>query len=389
MVSYFQQGEANYSYREVAWIANRIPRGGSTMRIRSNATCAASVLAVAVVAAGFLVSQTNPTIPHGRVERVKVHGKGLDGNLEGDSADRDVAVYLPPGYNTDRNRRFPVIYMLHGFTDDIEHWWGFKPHFINLPAVIHKALAGGAAREMIVVMPNAYTAYQGSMYSNSITTGDWEGFVANELVSYVDTHYRTIPDSGSRGLAGHSMGGYGTIRIGMKHPDVFSSIYALSACCLTPSLNMQQGSTAMTRAETIHSAADLDKADFGTKVIVASAAAWSPNPDKPPLFLDLPWQNGRFQPMVAAKWAANAPLATIDQHIPNLKRLRAIAIDAGNKDEAIAGTVKTLDQVLKVYKVAHAFEIYDGTHTSRIAERIETKTLPFFSQNLSFSPARR
>jgi S-formylglutathione hydrolase FrmB len=75
-------------------------------------------------------------------------------------------------------------------------------------------------------MPNAYTRYQGSMYSSSLTTGDWENFIARELVAYIDSHYRTIPNRMSRGLAGHSMGGYGTRRIGMKHPDVFSSIYA-------------------------------------------------------------------------------------------------------------------------------------------------------------------
>lgn len=83
----------------------------------------------------------------------------------------------------------------------------------------------------------AHTVFQGSMYSNSVTTGDWEGYITRDLVSYVDARYRTIPARGSRGLAGHSMGGYGTIRIAMKHPDVFASIYIMSACCLKPGLN--------------------------------------------------------------------------------------------------------------------------------------------------------
>ena len=100
-------------------------------------------------------------------------------------------------------------------------------HFIDVPAVADRAFAAGV-REMIIVMPNAYTRYQGSMYSSSLTTGDWENFIARELVAYIDSHYRTISNRMSRGLAGHSMGGYGTLRIGMKHPDVFSSIYALS-----------------------------------------------------------------------------------------------------------------------------------------------------------------
>ena len=85
---------------------------------------------------------------------------------------------------------------------------------------------------MIVVMPNAYSKYGGSMYSSSVTTGDWEMYIAEDLVAYMDSHYRTIPERGSRGLAGHSMGGYGAVRIGMKRPDVFSSLYIMSACCL-------------------------------------------------------------------------------------------------------------------------------------------------------------
>jgi len=335
-----------------------------------------------VLASGFtgaLLAQ-----PHASVQRVVVHGKGLEGNLEGDSPDRDVAVYLPPSYNTSGSRRYPVAYMLHGFTDDVDNWWGVKQHFINIPVVADKALANGT-QEMIVVMPNAYTRYQGSMYSNSATTGNWEEFVASELVSYMDSHYRTIPDAASRGLSGHSMGGYGAVRIGMKHPEVFSSIYVLSPCCMAANIQPRD----MARAEAIHAPEEVEKADFVTKATLASAAAWSPNPKNPPLFFDLPSKGGAFQPAIAAKWAANAPLAAIDQYIPNLRRLHAIAFDAGAQDADIAATCKTLDELLNAYGIRHTFEIYEGTHTSRIAERVETKTLPFFSSNLKFAQSPR
>jgi S-formylglutathione hydrolase FrmB len=339
-------------------------------------------IALLCAAAGSLSAQPS----HGTVERVVVHGKGLEGNLEGDSPDRDVAVYLPPSYNAARKQRYPVVYMLHGFTDDVDHWWGVKPHFVNLPAVIDQALAGGKTQEMIVVMPNAYTRYQGSMYSTSATTGDWENFVASELVAYVDSHYRTIPGAASRGLSGHSMGGYGAIRIGMKHPEVFSSVYLLSPCCMAA--RMQPGGLGMAQAEAIRNPAEVDKANFMTKATLASAAAWSPNPKNPPLYFDLPSRNGEFQPAIAAKWAANAPLAILDQYIPNLKRLHAIAFDAGAQDAGIAATIKVLDSILNAYEIRHTFEIYEGTHLNRIAERIETRTLPFFSSNLSFSRTR-
>ena len=152
-------------------------------------------------------------------------------------------------------------------------------------------MTAGSSSEMILVMPNAYTIYQGSMFSNSVTTGDWEGYVTHDLVAYVDSHYRTIAARGSRGLAGHSMGGYGTIRLAMKYPDVFSSIYVLSACCLTANLNPQ--GQAFAQAEAVHSQADVANLARGPITMLAEAAAWSPNPKNPPFFFDLPgegWQ---------------------------------------------------------------------------------------------------
>jgi S-formylglutathione hydrolase len=116
----------------------------------------------------------------------------------------------------------------------------------------------------------------------------------------------------------------------------------------------------------------------------AIAAAWSPDLNKPPFYLDLPVKDGVIQPAVLAKWVANMPLTTIDQNITNIKLLHVIAFDAGNKDESIAESIKVLDGELNKYQVKHFFEIYKGTHISRIAERIKLKMLPFFSANLSF-----
>ncbi|MCC6364254.1 MAG: alpha/beta fold hydrolase [Bryobacterales bacterium] len=314
-----------------------------------------------------------------KVERIKVHGQSLEGNLEGDSPDRDVSIYLPAAYQSDPARRFPVLYMLHGFTDDDARWFGFRKNWINLHAVLDQALAAGS-REMIVVMPNAFTVYQGSMYSRSITTGDWETFVSRELVAFLDSHYRTLPSRASRGLAGHSMGGYGALRLAMKHPEVFSAVYLISPCCLAP----PSGGKPMPAAEAIKTPAEVVSADFLTKAMIASAAAWSPNPKNPPLFLDLPYKGGEVRPEIFAKWAANAPLSMIDQYIPNLKQLTAIAFDAGRDDSGIAATIRTLDSILSDYAINHVYEAYDGNHVNRVAERIVSKVMPFFSHHLSF-----
>ena len=98
----------------------------------------------------------------------------------------------------------------------------------------YEAAMAATGREFIVVVPDSFTKQSGSMYSDSVTVGNFETFTAKELVAYIDGHYRTIAKRESRGLAGHSMGGYGTLRLGMKHPDVYSALYAMDPCCLRP-----------------------------------------------------------------------------------------------------------------------------------------------------------
>src|SRR5664279_267547 len=157
------------------------------------------------------------------VERIKIHGKALEGNLEGDAVDRDVFVFLPPSYAKEKSRHYPVVYALHGYSIGAEQW----THEIHVPQTIEGAFAQGA-QEMIVVLPDSKTLHNGSMYSSSATTGDFENYIARDVVAYMDAHYRAIPNRQSRGLVGHSMGGYGASRIGMKHPEVFGALYIMS-----------------------------------------------------------------------------------------------------------------------------------------------------------------
>jgi S-formylglutathione hydrolase len=316
----------------------------------------------------------------GHFERIKVLGPSLQGNLSGDDALRDVSVYLPPSYESNPDRRYPVIYLLHGYTDSDERWFGLAGrHFVHVPNAVDDAWRNGAS-EMIIVMPNAFTRFQGSMYSNSVVTGDWESYVAKDLVAYIDNHYRTIADRDSRGLAGHSMGGYGTMRIGMKYPEVFAALYAMSPCCmganLHPSVEQYAESLAITSDE------QLRAASFGGKAAFASAAVWSPNPDNPPFYVDLPVANGEVQEDVVAKWVANAPLVFVHQYIPQLKSFEEIYIDAGDRDYGIADTVREMDAILTTYGVKHWSEIYSGDHVDGIHERITAHLMPMFSEVL-------
>jgi enterochelin esterase-like enzyme len=356
----------------------------------------ACALTIAIVPASQAAAQIQTNVPEPvsgakpvTVEHIKVHGTALEGNLEGDSIDRDVIVFLPPGYSKEKKRRYPVIYALHGYSIGAEQW----THEIHVPQTIEGAFANGS-REAIIVLPDSKTIYNGSMYSSSATTGDFEKFIYHDVVAYIDAHYRTIPNRESRGLAGHSMGGYGASRIGMKHPDVFGALYIMSPCCMSPMSGGGPGPADQAKERAIagekkvaaaKSPADLAAQSPGfASAQFATAAAWAPNPKNPPLYFDLPTKDGIPQPEIVAKFAANAPLVFVDQYIGNLKQYRAVAIDVGDQDGLRIDAGK-LHNILDNYGIANSFEIYPGTHTSAVADRFQNHVLPFFSKNLCFT----
>ena len=311
----------------------------------------------------------------GTVQQIKVFGPSLKGNLEGEKPERDVFVYLPPGYSKTKDKRYPVIYFLHGY--------GVGAHkyvydFLHLPDSINRAISAGA-QEMIVVFPDAYTRYGGSLYSNSPTVGDWETFIAHDLVAYIDAHYRTIPARASRGLSGHSMGGYGTLRIGMKYPGVFGALYAMSSCCLinrAPSLEIVQHENAR-MTEGIKPAEELNFSN----IMESFAAAWAPNPQNPPYYFDWPYKDGKLQPLIQDKWITNSPLVFVDQYVPALKSYRAVTLEVGDKDTLAPSNTQMHEALIRL-GVKHDWETYDGDHLNHIDRRFEFNLLPFFSKYL-------
>ena len=361
----------------------------------------ASAISLAVIApSSWLTAQVKTIVPDvipgakpDTVEHIKIHGTHLEGNLEGDAVDRDVIVFLPPSYQKDKHRRYPVVYALHGYSIGAEQW----THEIHVPQTIEGAFAQGA-HEMIVVLPDSKTIYNGSMYSSSMTTGDFENYIASDVVSYIDAHYRTIPNRTSRGLVGHSMGGYGASRIGMKHSDVFGALYIMSPCCMSSMTGGRPGPSDRMKAMAIASekkvAAAKSPADLAAQspgfasAQYATAAAWAPDPKNPPLYFDLPTKDGVPVPEIVAKYTANSPLAFVDQYVGNLKQYRAIAMDVGDQDGLRFDATK-LHNILDSYGIANSFEIYSGTHTSAVADRFQNHVMPFFSKNLCFTPGCR
>ena len=356
----------------------------------------ACAITLAVVSGSFLAAQVQTIVPEVvsgaksvTVEHIKIHGAALEGNLEGDAVDRDAIVFLPPSYEKDKNRHYPVVYALHGYSIGAEQW----SHEIHVPQTIEGAFAKGS-KEVIVVLPDSKTVYNGSMYSSSATTGDFENYIARDVVAYMDAHYRTIPSRQSRGLVGHSMGGYGASRIGMKHPEAFGALYIMSPCCMSPMGGGGPGPADQMKERAIasekkvadaKSPADLAAQSPGfASAQYATAAAWAPDPKNPPLYFDLPTKDGAPQPEIVAKFTANSPLSFVDQYIGNLKQYRAIAMDVGDQDGLRFDATK-LHTIFDNYGIANSFEIYSGTHTSAVADRFQNHVLPFFSKNLCFT----
>jgi enterochelin esterase-like enzyme len=307
-----------------------------------------------------------------RTEKITVHGPSLVGNLEGNSADREVFVFLPPSYDSNANKRYPVVYFLHGYFATAQAY----EDLVKFQEAVDEAAAAG--NEMIVVLPDAHTKFKGAMYANSVTTGDFEGFVTRDLVSYIDGKYRTLARPQSRGLAGHSMGGYGALKIVMKYPGIYSSMYAMAPCCLSPSeipLDQAKAAAAMTAEQIANSG-------FGEAAAGARMAAWAPDPNNPPNYIAVDEKDGKLSPLVTARLNANSPLVLLSQSIPQLKAMKAIAIDVGDKDFLLADDT-AMHEELNRFGIKHDWEVFDGDHGNRVAPRVRSDMLPFFGTHLA------
>jgi enterochelin esterase-like enzyme len=315
-----------------------------------------------------------------RMETVKVHSAEIAGNLLGTPADRDVIVVLPPSYDREPTRRYPVVYALHGYSIGADQW--IKE--IHIPQTAEGAFAKGTP-EVIIVLPNSKNEHNGSFYSNSVTTGNFENFIADELIDFIDGRYRTLARPASRGLVGHSMGGYGASRIGIRRAERYGALYLMAPCCQSPTGTRGMTGEQVAQLQALPSAAAGSSLPFLLRGTLALASAWSPNPAKPPLFIDLPVDaDGKERPEILAKWTANAPLAFLDQYVSSVRKYRAIALDVGDKDGLVADT-RRMHEALLAQGIANTFEVYPGDHTSHLAFRMQDHVLPFFGRNLSFS----
>ena len=338
----------------------------------------------------------------GRLIRETVHGVSLEKNVTGDSADRRVSIYLPPGYESSLNKRYPVLYLLHGIADTDEEftvpWKKQEAEWGTVQALMNHGIAAGRLKEMIIVIPDQRTKMMGSFYTNSSATGNWEDFTTKDLVNYIDQKYRTLARVESRGLAGHSMGGYGAIKLGMKHPDVFSVIYGMNPALLAWAADLSLENPAFKSLLEMTTVDQAFKAGIYAIGVLCVAQAFSPNPNRPPFFVDLPFKQveGKLVPVEPAysRWSENMPLNMAAQNKENLMRLRGLRFDTAWEDEFthIPITVRAFAHKLTELGVKHTFEEYNGDHRNRMwgeTGRLYNDVLPYFSLLLvSETPVR-
>ena len=302
-------------------------------------------------------------------------------NPLGDSPTRRVPVYLPPGYD-DSATRYPVVYLLTGFTGRGTILLNDSAFDENIQERLDRLILASEVQPMIVVMPDCFTRYGGSQYLNSSATGRYEDYLIEELIPFIDQHYRTRAEAGYRAIAGKSSGGYGALVQAMRHPDLFGALACHSGdmyfdYCYKPDfvkfLNAT-GRLSLQSPEALHQFL----ADFSPKMhpkpanffdvlhIAAMSACYSPNPTAPCGF-DLPFDpiTGELRPEVWQRWLDHDPITMIraEKHVEALRQMKLVYLDCGNRDEyALHYGARIFCQRLAQLNIPHFYEEFDGGH---------------------------
>lgn len=328
----------------------------------------------------------------GRLVTDSVLSPGLVTNVVGDNPMRAVVTYLPPSYPSDRTRRYPVLYMLHGATSVPEEWLDGKSYQgLDLRLTLDSLIAARAIPEMIVVMPNADNALGAGWYANSPALGNWEDFVVRDVVHHVETHYRTDSRRARRALFGHSMGGFGALAIAFRHPDLFGFVYASSPAFVA--LTGPIGASGLAWP-TLASVTRWQDAPDEVRRVLALAAALDGSATDPRLFNDLPYTPGPdgewvARPVPLARWSAGMPPDLATAMVRRGDRQPVILMEAGDGEAGIREGVRTLRARLDSLGIAYADSTFEGGHIDRVRDRLTNHMLPAVARWLGHSAARR
>ncbi len=325
----------------------------------------------------------------GTVVALRHESDVLKNNPLGDEYIRDLYVYLPPNYEVS-DERFPVVYCLTGFTGRGKMLLNDNAFTPNLAERMDLLIAENKIKPLIVVMPDCFTKYGGSQYINSTATGNYEDYLTEEIVPFVDRQFRTLNDKNFRAVMGKSSGGYGALIMAMRHSDIFGLACSTSGdayfeLCYLPDFakafraikgNPKEFVEKFWREE------KKGKDDFPALNIIGMSACYSPNKDSE-IGFDLPFdlETGEIRTDVWAKWLTHDPVRLVEKHADKLKSLKLLYIDAGTRDEfALDLGARILCKKLKDAGVSFIHEEFDDGHM-QISYRYN-RSLELISQNI-------
>ncbi|ANM30380.1 hypothetical protein ABI59_13570 [Acidobacteria bacterium Mor1] len=344
-----------------------------------------------ILCAALVAALITPALAGGTLVDLEVPGPSLEGNLAGIATERAVSVYLPPSYESQPDRRYPTLYLLHGITDPHTTWtkpWnGNHPGFDTVQALMDAGIAAGHIEEMILVVPDSDKVCH---YTDSPVRGGWSRFIAEDLPNFIDARFRTLANAESRGIAGHSMGGHGAIKVAMTNPGRFGAVYGLNPSLLAWGGDLSAENPHVAGLSEIESLDQLGGAHFYVQAIVSIGQCLSPNAESA-LLTDLPFrtEQGKVVPSQPGhgRWQAQFPSYMVADHVDVLKRLRGLRFDSAFEDEYshIPITSMEFSRVLEEHGIEHTFEMYNGDHRNRLwgrKGRLYTEVFPYFSQLL-------
>lgn len=330
----------------------------------------------------------------GRLDEHQIDSRALKGNPLGDPHLRPLWVLVPPGYDDETERRYPSVFVIQGYTGQIDMWRNRFPWRRNFPELADRGMASGDIPPCIVVLIDAWTSFGGSQYLDSPGTGEYLTYICDEIVPWVDERYRTFGDREHRAIAGKSSGGYGAMMLPMLRPDVWGGFAthagdALFEVSYLPdfreaarALRDEYGGSYDRFWEDFRSRPALSKDHDNTLTeMYGMAAAYSSDPDGTPR-LPFDIDTGRLIPQVWERWLALDPVRMVSGHADALRSMRAIYIDAGNRDEFYLDLgAEAFRRELETIGVSDVFfELFDATHM-RIEYRYP-KSLAYLAERL-------
>jgi enterochelin esterase-like enzyme len=280
----------------------------------------------------------------GTVERVRLRGAALEGNPLGDPVEREVLVYLPPGYAAS-SRSYPVLFVLTGYASTHESLLNFKPWEPNFLERYERLLAQGCP-EAVVVMPDCFTRWGGSQFIDSPATGAYQRYLAEDVLPMVEGRYRTLAERDARAIVGKSSGGFGALRMLLDRPELFAVVGSHAGDCafelsIRPRFTEvapvyeRHGGVGGFIARLAEQGAPRGQAEFAALEMIAMAACYAPLPEAPLPRAALPFDpyTAEIVPQVWQRWLAHDPLERVEKQAQAVRSARLVFLDAGKSDE--------------------------------------------------------